>query len=350
VKSAALKSALGRSFPPLPSRENLAINLPGSAFEIHNWAISDFVANRIVPIVGWPAVVSGPDDPAQRDPTALRGDAVLATQSEVPTVSVVVPCFGQATFLPEAVASVVEQTFGDWELVIVDDGSLDDAAGVAVRLIAENPGRRIRLLRQANRGLANARNAGIAVSKGRYVLPLDSDDTIAPTMLEETVRVLQHEPIIGIVYTDRQQFGERSDVFRAGRFDADDLLHWASISYCSLYRREVWEAVGGYNPNMIWGYEDWDFWVGCLERGYRARHIPKALFRYRVRPASMISNALQHDADLRAQIRLNHPGAYSPRPLVLTWGTTLIRPIRSRAKYWIRALRRAARSMRPGSE
>ena len=104
-----------------------------------------------------------------------------------------VACCNQAAFLSEAVTSVVRQTFGAWEVIIVDDGSPDDTANVAEQLIAEY-GERIRLIRQANGGLAAARNAGIAAARGRYILPLDADDRLAPLMLERTTPCPRHVP------------------------------------------------------------------------------------------------------------------------------------------------------------
>src|SRR4051812_15947600 len=109
-----------------------------------------------------------------------------------PLVSVIVPCFGQAHYLPEAVGSVLAQTFTDWECIIVDDGSPDDTAAVAARLAAGDD--RIKIVRQENRGLPGARNAGIRAARGRYILPLDADDRLEPTMLEKTVAVLQSDP------------------------------------------------------------------------------------------------------------------------------------------------------------
>jgi glycosyltransferase involved in cell wall biosynthesis len=229
---------------------------------------------------------------------------------DIPTVSVIIPCYGQAQYLPAAVASVVAQTFDDWELVVVDDGSPDDTAQVAERLINRHVGRRIRLLRGPNQGLSRARNTGIEAARGRYILPLDADDEVAPTMLESTVDVLERDPSIAAVYTDLQQFGEGDHLIRAADFNPNTLPDANHLSYCSLYRREVWEAVGGYNPNMKWGYEDWDFWLGVVEKGYQARRIPQPLFRYRIRATGMYAGAVEHDSELRRQMTVNHPMMY----------------------------------------
>ncbi|MGO9178336.1 MAG: glycosyltransferase family 2 protein [Candidatus Limnocylindrales bacterium] len=237
-------------------------------------------------------------------------DFVYVQDLDVPAVSVITRCYKQAQYLPDAAASVVAQTFRDWELIIVDDGSPDDTAKVATELIGRYPGHRIRLLRGPNRGLSGALNAGIEAASGRYILPLDADDKIAPTMLERTVGLLDRDANVAIAYTDLQQFGEGSDLIRAADFNASTLAEANQLNYCSLYRREVWEAVGGHNPNMTWGYEDWDFWIGAVEGGYRARRIAEPLFCYRVRAQGMYSDAVRHDLELRRQMVLNHPQTY----------------------------------------
>ncbi|HTN54282.1 MAG TPA: glycosyltransferase [Anaeromyxobacter sp.] len=230
-----------------------------------------------------------------------------------PAVSVVIPCYRQAEYLPFAVSSVALQTFRDWEIVVVDDGSPDDTAAVTRQLIKKLAGRRIRLLRQPNRGLAEARNAGIRASRGRYVLPLDADDGIDREFLAKTVAVLEREPGISIVATDLAKFGAAEGVIPANpEAPLPVLLVGNQQAYCSLYRREVFEAVGGYAPDMpVAGYEDWNFWISAAERGFRARRVPEPLLLYRVKSQSMITTANRHDRQLRAWIALRHPALFS---------------------------------------
>jgi len=241
-----------------------------------------------------------------------------STEATSPVVSVVIPCYNQAQYLPEAVESVVHQTFTDWECIIVNDGSPDQTSQVARDLIARYPGKRIYLLEKKNGGLADARNAGIAASHGRYLLPLDADDVLKPYALARLVEVLETQSDVAIVYPDYETFGTQSHVVRcidehlfldAARLK-NGLPSCSGLPYCSLYRRDVWSKVGGYNPNMIWGYEDWDFWIGCLEKGFRARRVPEPLFLYRMKSGSMYSNALKHDAELKARIILNHSALF----------------------------------------
>jgi glycosyltransferase involved in cell wall biosynthesis len=199
----------------------------------------------------------------------------------------------------------------DWELIIVDDGSTDETANVATSFARKSTGR-IRVVSQTNSGLANARNAGILAARGRYILPLDADDFIARDMLAVTTAALDDRPDIAIAYTDERTFGEIDSEVQTIEFDRFTLPAVNEFCYCSLYRREVWESVGGYNPNLIHGYEDWDFWIGAVDKGYKALRVPGAFFHYRVRSGSMSEGAKRHDRELRQQIRENHPRLFRP--------------------------------------
>jgi glycosyltransferase involved in cell wall biosynthesis len=257
----------------------------------------------------------------------------LTRRSDVPTVSVVIPCYGQAEYLPDAVASVVSQTFTDWEVVIVDDGSPDDTANVATRLIAEHRGRRIRLLRQRNQRVAAARNSGINTTSGRYILPLDADDALDPEMLATCVERLDGDSGLGIVYTDQQRFGAEDRHVPASEFDPFLMPDINQPNYCALYRREVWESIGGYNANMVHGYEDWDFWLGAVEHGIKAARVPRPLFRYRIRPGTRSAGALEHNRELLRQLRANHPRLYRP------WLRAARHLVRLEQRTWNRLLR-----------
>jgi glycosyltransferase involved in cell wall biosynthesis len=263
------------------------------------WSLTDRArdVSRLREIVGY-----------QPEPTD-RGshDAIMGTP---PAVSVIIPCYQQAEYLGAAVESVVAQTFSDWEIVIVDDGSRDATAAVAEKLIVDHPDRRIRLVRQPNEGLPEARNSGIAASVGRYILPLDADDLLMPEMLARTVGLLESDPTVAVAYTDQLQFGAASRIVRTEDWDTDVQRRRNLFPATALFRREVWTAVGGYNPNMRDGYEDWDFWISVAERGFTGRRIPELLLGYRIQENSRSVRARERHRELVAQIHANHPDWY----------------------------------------
>jgi glycosyltransferase involved in cell wall biosynthesis len=229
-----------------------------------------------------------------------------------PIVSVVIPCYKQAHFLPEAVESVVAQTFGEWEIIIVNDGSPDNTSAVANQLIAKYPGKQIRLVEKANGGLPAARNTGFKAARGKYLLPLDADDKIKPELLAKLVPILDSRPKVGFAYSHIQHFGDVDSEFPLPDFDGPTFVSKDNIGcVCSLVRRTAWEQAGGYNEAMREGYEDWDFWIGCIEHGWEGHCVHEPLFLYRKSGKSMLADANQKRERLIAQIVVNHPKLYN---------------------------------------
>jgi len=226
----------------------------------------------------------------------------------MPRVSVIIPCYNHGEYLDEAVESVLAQTFRDFEIIIVNDGSTD------VQTVAklENYQRpRTRVIHTLNQGLAMARNNGIREACGEFILPLDADDRVAPDYLEKGVAIMDASPETGIVYCLADCFGAQQ-----GRWDIPDysprgMLLTNLIFCCSLFRKCSWEKTAGYNPNMNRGWEDWDFWLSLLELGCKVQRIPEVLFFYRVAPESMVRSM---DRSIRVEMHLqlmrNHPGLF----------------------------------------
>jgi glycosyltransferase involved in cell wall biosynthesis len=223
---------------------------------------------------------------------------------------VVIPCFNQAHYLPEAVASVCEQSFQNFEIIIVNDGSTDETQEVAQQLVSNYQNHRIQIINQSNSGLAAARNAGIYNSSGMYVLPLDADDLIATTMLAECIDLLREKKTVSIAYTHRLDFGEVNQVVKTRPYSFSSLKYTNHISYCSLYRKQVWEEVGGYRTHMRTG-EDWDFWIAAGMRGHVGSLVRKPLFKYRVRNCGLYQEVLKNFEYTFAQIILNNSEVYN---------------------------------------
>jgi glycosyltransferase involved in cell wall biosynthesis len=204
-------------------------------------------------------------------------------------LSIVIPCYDQGEFLIEAVASAERSAVERCELIVVNDGSRQPRT-LEVLGVLRDAGYRI--VDQPNAGLSAARNRGIREARGRCILPLDADNRLAPGFPAAALRVLDAEPDSAVVYGDRMDFGLRSGAVAVPDFEAGSLLWANTIDACAVYRREVWETCGGYDPEMP-AWEDWELWIAAAERGWRFRHLREITFEYRVRPGSMLDIAEQ---------------------------------------------------------
>jgi glycosyltransferase involved in cell wall biosynthesis len=223
-------------------------------------------------------------------------------------VSIVVPCFNHGLYLGEALASARACPAPRSEVIVVNDGS-DDPVTVAVLDELRRDGTRV--IDQPNLGPAAARNAGIAASRGRYILPLDADNRLRPRYPLVGAQVLDRNPEVGIVYGDSGLFGEQAGLRRPGPFDLSRLLRGNYIDTCAVFRREIWEDAGGYQTaTELW--EDWDFWLTAAERGYGFHYVPEVLFDYRIRADAPSSQ--RNSAVWRAQRKVivtRHPALFN---------------------------------------
>ncbi|WP_163339176.1 glycosyltransferase family A protein [Desulfopila sp. IMCC35008] len=204
----------------------------------------------------------------------------------MPKVSVIIPCYNQGSFLTECVHSVVRQTYDDFEIIIVNDGS-SDAETVRVLSVFQADGR-ITIVHTDNQGLASARNNGIRIAQGEYILPLDADDRIKPEYLRLAVDNLDKDPDLGIVYCRAQLFGAVDTEWLLPEYSIEQMLLDNIIFCAAMYRRRDWERVGGYDTGMVYGWEDYDLWLSLIEVGRGVLKIPEILFDYRVAPDSMV--------------------------------------------------------------
>ncbi|KVV15874.1 glycosyltransferase family A protein [Flavobacterium sp. TAB 87] len=214
-------------------------------------------------------------------------------------VSIVVPCYKQSHFLEECLQSVIEQTYSNWECIIVNDGSPDNTALVAQKWIQKDI--RFKYIYKENGGLSSARNSGIGISEGDYILPLDSDDYIDINFLSRLVPELDNNKQLAIIscyskffINDRNNF--INELKPSGR-TYEDLLFQNHLVATSLYRKKCWEEVGGYDENMKKGFEDWEFWLNVTKRGWQFFIVPKFLFYYRKAKNSMLVDTINKHAE-----------------------------------------------------
>ncbi len=211
-----------------------------------------------------------------------------------PKVSIIVPCYKQAHYLRDSLQSVLDQNFNAWECIIVNDGSPDSTEEEAQKWCVND--NRFRYLKKPNGGLSSARNAGIAISRGEFILPLDADDLIHPEYLQKLLPVIENDPKIEVVSCYSLFFKDTIDNVVNKRKPTgttiDALLFENTMMATSLYRKKSWKRVGGYDESMKDGFEDWDFWISVLKEGAEFKIVPEFLFYYRKAQMSMLTNTI----------------------------------------------------------
>lgn len=210
----------------------------------------------------------------------------------MPKVSVVIPAYNAMTYLPDTLNSVLQQTFSDFEVLIIDDGSTDHIQAWVAQNITDP---RVRLIAQANQGLSAARNTGIANAQGEYVAFLDADDLWEPTKLEVQVRYLDNNSAVGLVYNwiaviDAQ--GKPTGKVWRGDIEGDVLeeVLQRNIIDCPsvLVRRKCFDDVGVFDRTLR-SVEDWDMWIRIATR-YNFGVTREALVYYRQHTSNMSKN------------------------------------------------------------
>ena len=236
------------------------------------------------------------------------------TSKDTPLVSVIIPCYNYGEYLESSVESIIQQTYQDFEIIIVNDGSTDNSKEVAEHLISKYSDVSIQLVNQKNTGHpAISRNNGIKKAKGQYILTLDADDKVAPTFIEKTLQVLQANPEYSIAYTHRQDFDGANEVHQAQPFNLDKLRYQNHLSYCALYKKEVWEKVGGYRTNTR--FEDWDFFVAAGAAGFNGVLVPEPLFLYRRHDTGFYQDSIKNFEYNYASIVMNNREIYSEKEI-----------------------------------
>ncbi|MFZ3138518.1 MAG: putative sugar O-methyltransferase, partial [Thermodesulfovibrionales bacterium] len=231
---------------------------------------------------------------------------------ERPFVSVVIPCYNQAHFLPEAVESIIQQTYPNWEIIIVNDGSNDNTSEVAQKLISDFPDRKIYLIDKMNGGVADARNAGIRQARGSWILPLDADDMFASEFLETAVEIIRKNDNVNIIFCNLQQFGSASGEWIPDDYTPEAILRHNTFPYASLYKKELWDNTEGYYVGLPFQMEDRNFWVSCSKFGIVPTRIPHKMLLYRIHPSgSAYTKVLEHWDEMHAIVRTLHPDLYS---------------------------------------
>jgi glycosyltransferase involved in cell wall biosynthesis len=223
----------------------------------------------------------------------------------VPKVSVIIPCYNLGEYLDEAVDSVLGQTYTDYEIILVDDGSTDPFT--RERVAAQQAKPRVKVFTTENQGLARTRNFGIEQSRGIYICCLDADDRYHRDFLAECVAFLDgdSEEKTGFVTTKVKVFGEQNAYWGCADYHPAWLLIENNVHVASLFRGKCWQEVGGYDTKLT-GFQDWNFWIAIISKGYRWERIKRPLFQYRVRAGSMLEGSEKKRRSLKQIIVENN--------------------------------------------
>jgi glycosyltransferase involved in cell wall biosynthesis len=231
-----------------------------------------------------------------------------------PLVTIIIPCYNDGLYVEEAIISALSQTYEHKEVIVVDDGSTIETKKVLEKLKNTYD---FKLIVQENKGLSAARNTGFRHASGDYVLTLDADDYFDSSFLEKAVPILNEHAHVGFVGCFVNRFTNKHNSKKGHQPKGGGINDFAFRNQavaCSIYRKQCWEQVNGYDEDMKFGYEDWEFHVAITKRGWKCNIIPEYLFYYRDKPNSMLkaTNINYQEANLHHVI-LKHSDFYKDK-------------------------------------
>lgn len=247
------------------------------------------------------------------------------TGTIVGKTSVVIPAYNSEKTISETVLSVLSQTAPAHEIIIVNDGSTDNTKAIADQFAKSYP--EIQVINKQDpehRGVGSVRNLGFRIATGKYFLPLDADDLIAPEFIEKTSAVMAVNLKLGIVCTDLQYFGLKNDTIRSWSVNNEpytrdmtfaDECKSNNIPNTSLIRREAFEQVGGYNE-LLPGHEDWSLWISILQAKWQISCVHEPLMLYRVRQGGYAAWMDRNRAELDSLMQEIHGSDFNGSMLI----------------------------------
>jgi glycosyltransferase involved in cell wall biosynthesis len=231
-----------------------------------------------------------------------------------PLVSIILPTYNGAKYLPEAIESCLSQTYRHWELIVVDDSSTDRTPEILTKYAGRDP--RIRPIRhQVNRKLPGALNTGHVTATGKYLTWTSDDNRFVPSAIEQLVGFLEQNPTIGLVYADAVFIDEHGHELRG--FPAESpskLAYYNAVGGCFMYRRSVYQATGGYDTELFLA-EDYDYWLRVY-RQFDIARLPRVLYQFRQHDESLTSTSRSDAvrANVERTLRRNLPHLLRSRP------------------------------------
>lgn len=236
-------------------------------------------------------------------------------KATLPAVSVLMPVRNEDQYLARALSSISAQTFTDWELVAVDDGSIDGTSAILAEASARD--KRIRVLQNPGKGLVPALNHGLANCRARLVARMDGDDVSHPRRLAEQVALMEASPETGLVASSFRHFPRnelkigmlayekwQNSLVSHGQIMADLFVESPFVHPSVMFRIEAVMAIGGYR-DMGWP-EDYDLWLRLAAAGTRFSRVNKPLFFWRDRPERATRTMAEYSGEAFRACKLHH--------------------------------------------
>ena len=196
-----------------------------------------------------------------------------------PLVSVIIPTFNHGLFVEEAIRSVENLADDRIEIIVVDDGSTDETSKSISKKLQDQG---YNIFIRENQGVAASRNFGIRQAKGKYIIPLDADNRILIPYISKGIEILESNPEVAVVFGDAKIFGEKGGTWVNHPLQLEEIIFENYIDNCTIYRKEAWETVGGYDENAPFHTrEDWFFWLALLGKGWKFEYLNVFCFEYR---------------------------------------------------------------------
>lgn len=224
------------------------------------------------------------------------------------TATIIITNYNKAPYIKEAIESALNQTFNDYDILIIDDGSTDNSLEI-INEYKNHP--KVSIIAKENEGVITTRNRAIKEAKGKYIVQLDGDDKMGFEFLEWTIPVLNSNENVGIVYCNTEFLGDKSGPWNLGNYTIKKELITNQIVITALFRKEDYLKTEGYSYDFQKGYEDWDFWLSIIELEKEVRQINKTGFYYRI-----LSDSRNHSftkeikTELKSKIYQRHFNLY----------------------------------------
>jgi glycosyltransferase involved in cell wall biosynthesis len=215
------------------------------------------------------------------------------TTNSSPLVSIIIPSYKQAHFLSEALDSVAIQKYKNFEIVVVNDNSPDDVDSVIDKYI--NNLKIIYIKNNINKGLGATRNIGIKNANGKYILPLDSDDSMRSSFwLKKAIDLIDENSIVSVWLQHYDKNSQKLNWYWRPTEPFSEVLKYNVVCGSSLFPKSMWEKIGGYDEKMK-GFEDWEFWIRAYKNNYKLIRINKPFLNYRYLENSMFRTMNKHN-------------------------------------------------------